>query len=135
GPLQQGHAPFSLGVELSLLLPETVAKSGFGFEGALLASWRTGEFTWHLNGGTGAQRGTLEPLALWGVIIERPITRDLRAAVEVNGVSGRNSTADNSALFGLLWEHGGITYDAGLRLGLTRAAADLAFTAGLTFRF
>ena len=135
GPLQDGNLPFSLAVEVGALLPETVPHSGFGFEGALIASFRTGKFTWHVNGGGGVERETLEPIALWGVIVEHPITKEFRIAAEVNGESVRGAPASNSALLGLLWKRSEITYDAGLRFGLTKDAPDIAFTAGLTFKF
>lgn len=135
GPLQKGQAPVSLAFEAGALLPETVLNSGFGFEGALIVSFRTGKFTWHVNGGGGLQRETLEPIALWGVIVEHPITEQLRMAAEINGESVRGTRASNSALLGLLWEHREITYDAGVRFGLTNDAPDVAFTAGLTFQF
>jgi hypothetical protein len=135
GPLQDARSPISLALEVGALLPETVPESGFGFEGVLIGSFRTGKFTWHVNGGGGLERESLEPVALWGIIVERPITESLRIAVEVNGESVRHSRPDNSALLGLLWDYRKVTYDAGVRFGLSKAAPDVAFTLGLTFRF
>jgi hypothetical protein len=135
GPLQHAAHPISLGVELSALLPETHSDSGLGGEGILLAGFRTGKFTWHLNAGGGIERRTLEPLGIWGVIVEHPLNDSLRLALEVNGESGRATPANNSTLLGILWEHRGVTYDAGFRYGLTKAAPKYTFTAGLTFSF
>lgn len=135
GPLQDGPWPISLAVETGVLFPETTPDSGFGFQSILVASFRTGKFTWHVNGGGGLQRESADGFALWGVIVERPVTQSLRLAVEVNGQAGRGATADNSALAGVLWDYGKITFDAGVRFGLSKAAPDVAVTSGLTFRF
>lgn len=135
GPLQEGSAPVSLGVELGALLPEPHGESGAGFEGALLVSWRLGDFAFHVNAGGGLRRGSLEPLAVWGMIVERPVASGSRVAVEVNGKAAHGESADTSTLLGVIWERGGIAYDAGVRVGLARAAPDVAFTAGLTLRF
>lgn len=135
GPLQEGRSPISLAVEAGTLLPETMSDSGFGFQSVLIASFRTGKFTWHVNGGGGLERESLEPLALWGIVIERPISKTLRIAAEVNGETVVGSRPDNSALLGLLWDYRKITWDAGVRFGLSKSAPDIAFTTGLTFRF
>jgi len=135
GPLQEGHSPISLALEVGALLPETVRGSGLGFQSALVGSFRTGNFTWHVNGGGGLERESLEPLVSWGIIVERPIAREWRIAAEFNGESVRGSRANNSVLAALLWDHRKVTYDAGVRFGLTKAAPDVTFTAGLTFRF
>jgi|JI9StandDraft_1071089.scaffolds.fasta_scaffold117662_2 hypothetical protein len=135
GPLQEGRWPISIGLEVGVLLPEPIPGSGFGFQGVLIGSWRTGKCTLHVNAGCGVERDSREPLGLWGIIVERPIGRNLRLGAEVNGQLLRGSTAENSALVGLLWDHGNITYDAGFRFGLTKAAPDVAFTMGLTCRF
>jgi len=135
GPLQDGPWPVSLAVETSALLPETTPDSGFGFQGVLAASFRFEEFTFHVNGGGGFQRGSSDSFELWGVIVERPIFKSLRLAAEFNGQYAQNLTADNSALVGLLWDYHKITFDAGVRFGLSQAAPDVAFTTGLTFRF
>ena len=124
GPLQEGHSPISLALEAGTLLPETVPDSGVGFQAVLIGSFRTGKLTWHVNGGGGLERESLEPVALWGLIV-----------AEINGDYTRGSRADHSALIGLLWDHRKITYDAGVRFGLSKAAPDLAVSAGLTFRF
>lgn len=135
GPLQDGRSPVSLAVEVGVLFPETTPDSGFGFESVLVASFRTGKFTWHVNAGGGLQRESSDGFGLWGVIVERPVSQSLRLAAEFNGEFARGSTAENSALAGLLWDYRKITFDAGVRFGLSKAAPDVAFTTGLTFRF
>jgi hypothetical protein len=135
GPLQDGPWPISLAVETSALLPETTPDSGFGFQVVLAASFRFEEFTCHLNAGGGLQRGSSDSFELWGVIVERPFFNSLRLAVEFNGQYAQNLPADNSALVGVLWDYHKITFDAGVRFGLSQAAPDVAFTTGLTFRF
>jgi hypothetical protein len=134
-PLQEARSPLSLALELSALLPETRGHSGWGMESVLIGSWRTGDFTWHLNGGAEWRRESLEATLLWGLIVEHPIAEEWRVGIEVTGESARRATAENSALIGLLWEHRKVTYDAGIRFGLSKAAPDVAFTLGLTFKF
>ena len=134
GPLQKGDSPLSLATELGLMIPESVPGSSWGYEAALIGSWRTGDFTWHLNGGIEWQRELRQPTFIWGVIVEHPLVRDLRVAMEINGEAGRGSTADTSMLLGLLWEHHEVTWDAGIRFGLSRESPDVAFTVGLTFK-
>jgi hypothetical protein len=134
GPLQKVDFPVSLAFELGLMIPETVPESTWGYEATLIGSWRTGDFTWHLNGGMEWQREIRQPNLMWGLIVEHPLVRDLRVAMEINGASGRGSTADTSMLLGLLWEHNQITWDAGIRFGLSREAPDVGFTMGLTFK-
>jgi hypothetical protein len=135
GPLQEGHSSVSLAAEVSALLPETVPDSGFGLEGVLIASFRTGNFTWHLNGGGGLQRGSSDSFGLWGIIVERPISKSFRLAAEFNGEFGHGLSAEHSVLAGALWDFHKITFDAGVRFGLTKSAPDIAFTTGLTLRF
>jgi hypothetical protein len=135
GPLQEGRSPISLALEIGALLPETVRDSGVGFQSVLVGSFRTGEFTWHVNVGGGLERESLDLVGVWGIIIERPFAKALRIAVELNGESTRGSGPANSALLALLWDHRKVTYDAGVRFGLSKAAPDVAFTMGLTLRF
>ena len=135
GPLQKGRSPISLAVEVTALLPETVPDSGFGMESVMIASFRTGNFTWHVNGGGGLQRGSSDSFGLWGIILERRISKSLRLATELNGEFGHGLSARNSVLAGALWDLHKVTFDAGVRFGLSRAAPDIAFTTGLTFRF
>jgi hypothetical protein len=135
GPLQKGHSPVSLAVEVGALLPETVPNSGFGLESVLIASFRTGNFTWHVNGGGGLLRGSSDSFALWGIIVERPISKSLRLAAEINGQFGHGLSAEHSVLVGALWDFHKITFDAGARFGLSKSVPDIAFTTGLTFRF
>ncbi len=135
GPLQGGAQPVSVAVEFSALLPKTVAHSGWGFESTVVASFRLGGFTWHANAGGGVAREGREPLVLWGIIAEYPLSPRLRIAAEVNGESEHRTRPDNSALLGFLYEHRDVTYDIGVRGGLSKAAPDLAATAGLTFEF
>lgn len=135
GPLQGAPSPVSLAVETGVLLPETTPDSGFGFESLLIASFRTGPLTWHVNGGGGWQRGSSEGFGVWGVIVERPVSPALRLAAEINGEFARGAPAQNSVLAGLLWDYRKITFDAGVRFGLSKAAPDVAFTTGLTLHF
>lgn len=134
GPLQDAPSPVSVAVEFGLLFPETTKGSTWGFESVLSASWRLGEFTFHLNAGAEWPREDQDPAMVWGLIVERPITKELRAGIEVNGEAVESSPDVVSTLFGLIWEHDRIAYDAGIRIGLSDAATDIAVTAGVTFK-
>ena len=59
----------------------------------------------------------------------------------MNGESVRGSEADNSALFGAVWDvtapsplHG-LSFDVGVRHGISRAADEWGGTAGFTVAF
>ncbi|TMA46294.1 MAG: hypothetical protein E6J83_06790 [Deltaproteobacteria bacterium] len=77
----------------------------------------------------------------WGVIVESPLVRDVRAVAELNGQGVRGNTAESSALVGALWvlepppPLTTLTLDAGVRRGISRGADDWAGTAGLTVGF
>jgi len=134
GPLQERGGPLGLAFEMAAVLPGSSGDSGVGVEAVMIASWRTGNFTWHLNAGLGWQRELREPNAVWGLIVERKLSKALSVAAEFHGESARHTGPVNSALLGLLWEHGRITYDVGVSFGLSAAAADVAFSVGLTFK-
>jgi hypothetical protein len=134
GPLQDAVSPIGVAVEFGLLFPETTEDSTWGFESVLIATWRLRGFTFHLNAGAEWQREEQDPAFVWGLIVERPISRELRAGVELNGEAVKSGPDVVSALFGLIWEHGKVAYDAGIQFGLSDAAADIALTGGLTFK-
>jgi hypothetical protein len=134
GPLQERGGPLGLAFEMSAVLPASSGDRGVGVEAVMIASWRTGDFTWHLNAGMGWERELREPTAVWGLIVERKLSKTLRVAAEFHGESARRTGPVNTALLGLLWEHGRITYDAGVSFGLSSAAPDVAFSVGLTFK-
>jgi len=93
--------------------------------------------TYHLNLGGGLDRAQTNPFIIWGVIAELPVTAKLRLVGEINGESVKKNTPDNSALLGVIWQapwHN-VSLDAGLRRGISHAAADWMFTTGLTFSF
>jgi hypothetical protein len=137
GVLQE-KSGLSLAVEAGPLLPSTTKEEHrVGFEGVGILSGKAGELTYHLNFGGGVDREQTNPFAVWGVIAEFPIAPKLRLVGEVNGESVRSKSADNSALVGFIWEAPlpGVFIDAGVRRGISHAAADWMFTTGLTFGF
>jgi hypothetical protein len=71
------------------------------------------------------------------VIAELPITPKLRLVGEINGESVRGNPPDNSALIGFIWKSplSNLSIDAGVRRGISSAAADWMFTTGLTLSF
>ena len=141
GALQErGSAP-SLAVELGALLPTLRGQDRPGGELVGVASGRTLGWTYHVNGGGVVEPGRGEPGVVWGFIVERPLLDRVRAVAEVNGESVRGSEADNSALFGAVWDvtapsplHG-LSFDVGVRHGISRAADQWGGTAGFTVAF
>jgi len=61
----------------------------------------------------------------------------LRLVGEINGESVKKNAPENSALLGVIWQApwDNVSIDAGLRRGISHAAADWMFTTGLTFSF
>jgi len=134
----QGEDGLSLAVEAGSLLPATVAgERKFGFEGIGIMSGRCTEFTYHVNFGGGVNRAQADPFAVWGVIVEFPILQNVRLVGEVNGESGEGEHADNSGLFGFIWQPASseLLVDLGLRRGISSTAPDWQLTTGLTFAF
>ncbi len=138
GVLQEKNG-VSFAVEAGPLLPSTVKEErSFGFEGLGVVSGKLAALTYHVNLGGGVDRKGANPFALWGVIAEVPaIVPKLRLVGEVNGESVKGKSADNSVLFGFIWESPfpSVFIDGGIRKGLSREAPDLQITAGLTFSF
>ena len=141
GVLQDEGPRPSLAVELSALLPTVPGENRPGGELVGIMSGRTHGWTYHLNVGALVEPGGSDPGVMWGVIVERPITGPLRAVAEIDGESIRNSEADNSALIGAIWSVSApeplheLSFDVGVRHGLSSAADEWAGTAGVTFAF
>jgi hypothetical protein len=132
----QGKDGISFAVEAGPLLPATVAgERKFGFEGIGIMSGRLATLTYHVNVGGGVNRAKADPFAVWGVIVEFPILQNFRFVGEVNGESGEEERADNSALLGFIWQpvSSELLVDLGLRRGMSSAAPDWQLTTGLTF--
>ena len=134
----QDKSGVSFAVEAGPLLPSTDKEENrFGFEAISIASGKLGAVTYHLNLGGGLDRAHTHPFIIWGVIAELPVAAKLRLVGEINGESVKRNTPDNSALLGVIWQAPwqNVSVDAGLRRGISRAAADWMFTTGLTFSF
>jgi hypothetical protein len=128
----------SVAVEAGPLLPSTVpGEQSFGFEAAGILSGQLASVTYHLNGGGGVDRVNTNPFVMWGVITELPVWSRLRLVGEINGEGAEDQRADNSGLFGFIWQPGesDVFLDVGFRKGISRGAVDWAFTTGLTFTF
>jgi hypothetical protein len=137
GVLQEKDG-LSFAVEAGPLLPSTSKEeNGFGFEGIGILSGKMEQLTYHVNFGGGIDRAHANPFMIWGLIAELPITPKLRLVGEINGESVRRSLPENSALIGFIWDSplSNLSFDAGVRKGVSHAAADLMFTTGLTFSF
>ena len=130
---------FSFAVEASALLPSSEKGEGrFGFEGVAILSEKLGPFTFHLNGGLGIERSTGDLVGIWGVIAELPVGKGVRLVSEVNGEAPRREDQRDSALLGVIWQpwsQKNVWLDAGVRRGITNAAADWQITLGITFSF
>jgi len=141
GVLQDVGTRPSLAVELSALLPTLPGEDRPGGELVGLLSGRTRGWTYHVNAGALVEPGTSEPGVVWGVIAEHAIGGPLRAVAEIDGQSVRNGQADDSALVGAVWSVATpaplheLSFDVGVRRGLSSAAADRGGTAGVTFAF
>lgn len=125
-------------VEAGPLLPSTVqGEKRFGFEGIGIVSGRLPPFTYHVNFGGGVDRAEANPFAIWGVIVELPILPNFRVVGEINGESTEGELANNSGLFGFIWQprSSRVLVDLGIRRGISSGAPDWWFTMGLTFSF
>jgi hypothetical protein len=137
GVLQEKNG-VSFAVEAGPLLPSTNREEKrFGFEASGILSGKLDALTYHVNFGGGVDRAQTNPFLVWGVIAEVPITPKLRLVGEINGESVRGNRPDNSALIGFIWKSplSNLSIDAGIRRGISSAAADWMFTTGLTFSF
>lgn len=137
GVLQE-KTGISLALEAGLLLPSTdKEEKHVGFETIGILSGELHGLTYHLNLGAGVNRSHSHGFLVWGAIAELPLIEQLRLVGEINGTSVRAVAADNSILLGCIWTspfpH--LIFDAGVRKGISRAAADWMFTTGLTFSF
>jgi hypothetical protein len=141
GVLQDHGARPSLAVELSALLPTLRGEDRPGGELVGILSGLTLGWTYHLNASALVEPGGSEPGVAWGVILEHSIRGALRAVAEVDGESVRASPVDDSALIGAIWSVPApaplheLSFDVGVRRGLSSAAADWGGTAGVTFAF
>jgi hypothetical protein len=137
----QDESGVSLAFELGALLPTLRGQDRPGAQLLGIASNRTLGWTYHLNAGALVEPSGSDPGAVWGVIVERPIVGPLRAVVEINGESVRGGRPNNSALVGAVWSITApapfheLSFDIGVRRGLSSAAEDWGGTAGVTFAF
>ncbi len=140
GILQDGSG-VSLAFELEALLPTLRGQDRPGAQLVGIVSDRTLGWTYHLNAGALVEPRGSDPGAVWGVIVERPLGGPLRAVAEINGESVRGSRPNNSALVGATWSLTApapfheLSFDLGVRHGLSSAADDWGGTAGVTFAF
>lgn len=135
----QGRQGVSFAVEAGLLLPSEIDEEDqTGFEAFGILSGSVSSLIWHLNLGGGVDRTDHNAFALWGVILEQPLTPNLRLVAEFNGESLRSEAAENSSLLGVIWDSSsvpGLTLDVGIRRGTSSAAPDWGATMGLSYSF
>ena len=135
----QDKPGLSVALEAGPLLPSTVrGERRVGFEGVGIVSGQLAPLTFHLNAGGGIDRVGARPFVTWGVIGELPVLPGLRLVGEVNGESVEHERANTSALLGVIWQPDArreLWIDAGIRRGISSAAADWQATLGLTFAF
>jgi hypothetical protein len=127
----------SFAVEAGPLLPSTGRERGkVGFEAVGIISGELSPVMFHLNLGGGIDRMENNPFVIWGLIAELPVVPKFRVVGEIDGENTKGRSADTSALLGFIWAPlSNLSVDAGIRRGISRAAADWMFTTGLTFGF
>src|SRR5262249_49121684 len=141
GVLQDVGTGPSIALELSALPPTLPGEHRLGAELVAITSARVFDWTVHLNVGPLVAPHQSEPGVVWGVIAEHPIRGGLRAGAEIDGETVRRSPADNSALLAMIWTVSAprplkeLSFDLGLRRGLSGSSAAWGGTAGLTFAF
>lgn len=128
----------SFAVEAGPLLPPTgTGKKKVGFEAVGIISGELSPVMLHLNLGGGVDRTENNPFVIWGLIAELPVVPEFRVVGEIDGENTRGKSADTSALIGFIWSPPlrNVSIDAGIRRGISGAAPNWMFTAGLTFGF
>jgi hypothetical protein len=131
----------SLAAELSVLVPTLPGEHSPGTELVAIASGTAVGWTYHANAGVLVTPGADRTSPVWGLIIEHPVFGGLRAVAEVNGESATGTGADNSALVGAIWKVAApapiheLSFDVGLRHGISAAADEWGGTAGFTIAF
>jgi hypothetical protein len=138
GVLQEQQG-LSFAIEAGVLLPSAIgAEDKTGFEAIGILSGQVSAVTYHLNLGAGVDRVDHREFAIWGVIMELPVSAKLTLAAEINGESAPDGRAETSALFGLIWRptvRENIVLDVGIRGGMSSEAADVGITMGLSISF
>jgi len=117
----------SVAIEAGPLLPSTNKdEKGVGFEGIGILTGKIEPLIYHMNFGGGVDRAHADPFVIWGLIAELPITPKLRLVGEIDIESVRGSSPNNSVLLGAIWQAPwqNVSFDAGLRRGISHAAAD-----------
>ena len=141
GVLQEHGTTPSLGLELSLLVPTLRGQHRPGGELVGIISGTGFGWMYHLNGGMLVEPSETSAVPVWGVIIEHVIGGGVRAVAEVNGESATGTGPDNSALLGAIWEVKApapireLSFDIGLRHGISRTADEWGGTVGFTIAF
>ena len=141
GVLQERGTTPSVAVELSLLVPTLDGQNRPGGQLVGIMSGVCFGFTYHLNGGVLVEPSDTSATPVWGVIIEHAVAGGVRAVAEVDGESGTGTGPDDSALIGAIWQVKApppireLSFDVGLRHGITHTAAEWAGTAGFTIAF
>src|SRR5262245_56893334 len=128
----------SFAVEAGPLLPSTGREEKkVGFEAVGIISGELSPVMLHLNLGGGVDRMENNPFVTWGLIAELPVVPKFRVVGEIDGENTRGKSADTSALIGFIWNPPlrNLSIDAGIRRGISGAAPNWMFTAGLTFGF
>jgi hypothetical protein len=128
----------SFAVEAGPLLPSTGREEKkVGFEAVGIISAELSPVLLHLNLGVAVDRMQNNPFVIWGLIAELPVVPKFRVVGEIDGENTRGKSADTSALIGFIWNPPlrNLSIDAGIRRGISGAAPNWMFTAGLTFGF
>ncbi|HRZ39393.1 MAG TPA: transporter [Candidatus Omnitrophota bacterium] len=95
-------------------------------------------FTYHVNMGCSAKH-ELEDTLNYGFAMEYAVNERLNVLGEIAGdtiLSGKFDNSTSSGLIGFNYAiNGSLTYDAGLKIGISESAPDFTILTGLTFAF
>lgn len=134
GSLQDKSGP-SIATEFGVLLPDSTGNSGVGASLAGIISQRWDWGTIHLNGEMALTREHNGDVFVGG-IIEGPSKWAVRPVAEVFYENEFGKAETISGLIGLIWRvRDNLSFDVGLRHGLTNGHPVNEIRAGLTFGF
>jgi hypothetical protein len=96
------------------------------------------KFTYHVNAGCSAKHEQ-EDTFNYGLAVEYAVNDQLNVLGEIAGdtiLSGKFDNSTSSGLIGFNYAiNGSLTYDAGLKIGISESAPDFTILTGLTFAF
>jgi hypothetical protein len=134
GSMQDKPGP-SVATEFGILFPDTIGNSGFGASLAGIVSQRWDWGTVHFNAAATLTRDQHGDLFV-GTILEGPSKWTVRPVAEIFYEEEFRQAHTISGLIGAIWQvRDNLSFDVGLRHGLTNYRAFSEIRAGMTFGF